>query len=63
MSRAFNFCAGPAALPETVLQRASAEMLDWHGRGMSFMEMSHRSKDVVETAAAAEALLRRLLGI
>ncbi|MEM1141053.1 MAG: 3-phosphoserine/phosphohydroxythreonine transaminase [Pseudomonadota bacterium] len=63
MSRAFNFCAGPAALPETVLQRASGEMLDWHGRGMSFMEMSHRSKDVVETAAAAEALLRRLLGI
>jgi phosphoserine aminotransferase len=47
MTRPYNFCAGPAALPDAVLERAAAEMLDWHGTGMSFMEMSHRSKDVV----------------
>ncbi|MEO0436355.1 MAG: 3-phosphoserine/phosphohydroxythreonine transaminase [Pseudomonadota bacterium] len=63
MSRSFNFCAGPAALPAAVLERASQEMLDWHGHGMSFMEMSHRSKEVVDTVAAAEASLRRLLGV
>ncbi|MEM1188637.1 MAG: 3-phosphoserine/phosphohydroxythreonine transaminase [Pseudomonadota bacterium] len=63
MTRPYNFCAGPAALPEPVLARASAEMLDWHASGMSFMEMSHRSKEVVDTVAAAEASLRRLLGI
>lgn len=63
MSRPFNFCAGPAALPEAVLARASREMLDWHGSGMSFMEMSHRSKEVVDTVEAAEARLRRLLSI
>lgn len=63
MTRPYNFCAGPAALPEPVLQRAAQEMLDWHGTGMSFMEMSHRSKDVVATVDAAEACLRRLLGI
>ena len=63
MTRPFNFCAGPAALPEPVLARASQEMLDWHGTGMSFMEMSHRSSEVVDTVAAAEATLRRLLDI
>ena len=42
MSRAYNFCAGPAALPEAVLQRAREEMLDYRGTGMSVMEMSHR---------------------
>ncbi|MEM6545878.1 MAG: 3-phosphoserine/phosphohydroxythreonine transaminase [Pseudomonadota bacterium] len=63
MSRSFNFCAGPAALPAAVLERASEEMLDWHGHGMSFMEMSHRSKEVVDTVAEAEASLRRLLGV
>ncbi|MEE4278307.1 MAG: 3-phosphoserine/phosphohydroxythreonine transaminase [Halieaceae bacterium] len=63
MTRPFNFCAGPAALPEPVLTRAAQEMLDWHGSGMSFMEMSHRSKEVIDTVAAAEATLRRLLGI
>ena len=63
MTRPYNFCAGPAVLPEAVLERAAAEMLDWHGTGMSFMEMSHRSKDVVATVEAAEAALRRLLGI
>jgi len=46
-----------------VLQRAAEEMLDWHGTGMSFMEMSHRSKDVVSTVDEAQACLRRLLGI
>ena len=44
--RAFNFCAGPAALPEAVLQRAQAELLDWQGKGLSVMEMSHRSDDL-----------------
>jgi phosphoserine aminotransferase len=43
--RVFNFSAGPAALPETVLRRAADEMLDWHGSGMSVMEMSHRGKE------------------
>ncbi|RJX33277.1 MAG: 3-phosphoserine/phosphohydroxythreonine transaminase [Oxalobacter sp.] len=43
MTRVFNFSAGPATLPEAVLQQAAAEMLDWQGRGMSVMEMSHRS--------------------
>ena len=63
MSRPWNFCAGPAALPEPVLARAAQEMLDWHGTGMSFMEMSHRSPAVVDTFADTEARLRRLLGI
>lgn len=63
MSRPWNFCAGPAALPEPVLERAAGEMSNWHDTGMSFMEMSHRSKEVVSTVEAAEASLRRLLGI
>ncbi|EAQ96786.1 3-phosphoserine/phosphohydroxythreonine transaminase [Congregibacter litoralis] len=63
MHRPYNFCAGPAALPEAVLTRAAGEMLDWHGTGMSFMEMSHRSGEVVSTVEAAESSLRRLLGI
>lgn len=63
MSRPFNFCAGPAALPEPVLERAAREMLDWHSSGMSFMEMSHRSERVVATFEAAESALRQLLGI
>lgn len=44
MARVFNFSAGPAALPEEVLQQAREEMLDWQGSGMSVMEMSHRGK-------------------
>jgi phosphoserine aminotransferase len=63
MSRVHNFCAGPAALPEVVLRRAAEEMLDWRGSGMSFMEMSHRSKPVVAFVEEAEARLRRLLGV
>ncbi len=63
MTRCYNFCAGPAALPEAVLQTARDEMLDWHGKGLSIMEMSHRSAEVVGVADAAEASLRRLLDI
>jgi phosphoserine aminotransferase len=62
MTRVFNFSAGPAALPESVLRQAAAEMLDWHGSGMSVMEMSHRGPEFTAIAAEAEALLRELLG-
>jgi len=61
--RAFNFCAGPAALPEAVLQRAQAELLDWQGRGLSVMEMSHRSEEYTAIAEKAEQDLRDLLSI
>ena len=63
MTRVFNFSAGPAALPEPVLQQAAAEMLDWHGCGMSVMEMSHRGKEFIAIAGEAEALLRELMHI
>lgn len=63
MSRKFNFCAGPAALPEAVLQQAQQEILDWHGAGMSIMEMSHRSNEFVGVASEAERDLRDLLSI
>jgi phosphoserine aminotransferase len=63
MARAFNFSAGPAALPEEVLKQAAAEMLDWHGSGTSVMEMSHRGKEFMSIAAQAEADLRELLAI
>ena len=63
MARVFNFSAGPAVLPEPVLQQAAAEMLDWHGSGMSVMEMSHRGKEFIEIHARAEADLRELMGI
>jgi len=63
MARIFNFSAGPAVMPEEVLVQASAELLDWHGAGMSVMEMSHRSKEFIGIAASAEADLRTLLGI
>lgn len=63
MSRVYNFCAGPAALPEAVLQQASEEMLDWQGRGLSVMEMSHRSSEMVAIAEQAEQDLRELMGI
>ncbi len=61
--RVFNFSAGPAVLPEEVLQQAAAEMLDWRGSGMSVMEMSHRGKEFIGIAARAEADLRALLAI
>lgn len=63
MSRSYNFCAGPAALPEPVLEIARDDMLNWHGCGLSFMEMSHRSAEVVGVAEHAERTLRKLLSI
>jgi len=63
MSRVFNFSAGPAALPETVLQQARDELLEWRDSGMSVMEMSHRGKDFMSIAAQAEADVRELMGI
>jgi len=61
--RVFNFSAGPAILPEPVLERARDEMLDWKGSGMSVMEVSHRGADFIELAARSEATLRELLGV
>jgi phosphoserine aminotransferase len=61
--RVFNFSAGPAVLPEDVLRKAAAEMLDWHGSGMSVMEMSHRGREFIGIASKAEADLRTLLAI
>ena len=63
MARVFNFSAGPAVLPETVLEQAAAEMLDWHGSGMSVMEMSHRGKEFISIHAEAEKDLRELLAV
>ena len=63
MTRAFNFCAGPAALPTAVLERAQQEMADWHGKGLSIMEMSHRSQEFVSVAEKAEQDLRDLMQI
>ncbi len=63
MSRTFNFSAGPAVLPESVLQQAAAEMLDWHGSGMSVMEMSHRGQEFMSIHADAEKDLRELLAV
>jgi phosphoserine aminotransferase len=63
MRQIFNFSAGPAVLPEEVLQQAAAEMLDWHGSGQSVMEMSHRGKEYMSIHAQAEADLRELMGI
>ncbi|MDP2006875.1 MAG: 3-phosphoserine/phosphohydroxythreonine transaminase [Rubrivivax sp.] len=63
MTRVFNFSAGPAALPESVLRQAADEMLDWHGSGMSVMEMSHRGKEFIGIADEAEALFRELLAV
>ena len=63
MGRAFNFSAGPAVMPDAVLQQAAAEMLDWHGSGMSVMEMSHRGKEFISIYEQAEADLRELLAV
>ncbi len=63
MTRIFNFSAGPAVLPEEVLKQAQAELLDWHGSGMSVMEMSHRGKEFIAIAEKAEADLRELMNI
>jgi phosphoserine aminotransferase len=63
MTKVYNFSAGPAVLPEDVLKQAQQELLDWHGSGMSVMEMSHRGKEFIGIAEKAEADLRELLGI
>ncbi len=63
MSRIYNFSAGPAALPLAVLEEVQAEMLEWNGSGASVMEVSHRGKPFMETAAQAEQDLRDLMGI
>ncbi len=63
MSRVFNFSAGPAVLPESVLQRAAGEMLDWHATGCGVMEMSHRGAAFTSILDAAERDLRELLDI
>ncbi len=63
MARVYNFSAGPAMLPEDVLQKAASEMVDYQGTGMSVMEMSHRSKAYDAIHKDAEALLRELMNI
>ncbi len=63
MARIYNFSAGPAVLPVAVLEKASAEMLDYAGSGMSIMEMSHRGKTYDNVIKGAEANLRKLMGI
>jgi phosphoserine aminotransferase len=63
MARVWNFSAGPAALPLEVLEQVRDEMLDWHGAGMSVMEMSHRGKAFGSIIESAEADLRELLGV
>lgn len=63
MGRVYNFSAGPAILPESVLREAQADMLDYKGTGMSVMEMSHRSKQFADIIETAEADLRSLMGI
>ena len=63
MSRAYNFSAGPATLPEAVLRQACDEMLEWRDAGASIVEISHRGQEFMAVAAEAEADLRALLSI
>jgi phosphoserine aminotransferase len=63
MARIYNFSAGPSMLPEEVLQQAASELFDYHGSGMSVMEMSHRSKVYEEIIHKTEALFRTVMGI
>jgi len=63
MSRIFNFSAGPAVLPEEVLVEAQTQLVDYHGSGMSIMEMSHRGKEYMAVQAEAEANIRKLLNV
>ena len=63
MARVYNFSAGPSMLPEAVLRRAQAEMLDYQGSGQSVMEMSHRSKWFDAIAVNTEAAIRRVLNV
>lgn len=63
MTHIYNFSAGPAVLPKAVLEQAASEMLDWHGSGMSVMEMSHRGPEFISIYKQAEADLRELLAV
>jgi phosphoserine aminotransferase len=63
MTRVINFSSGPATLPESVLQRAAVDMLDWQGSGMSVMEMSHRGPEFTEILAHTQSLIRSLLSV
>jgi len=63
VTQIYNFSAGPAVLPKEVLQQAAAEMLDWHGSGMSVMEMSHRGPEFISIYEAAVRDLRQLLAV
>ena len=63
MARIYNFSAGPAMLPEEVLKKAAAELLDHKGSGMSVMEMSHRGAEYKAIIETAEATLREIMGI
>ena len=63
MARVYNFSAGPSMLPESVLRRAAAEMLDYEGSGQSVMEMSHRSKTYDAIIKSCESLLREVMQI
>ena len=63
MTRTHNFSAGPAALPEPVLEQIRSDIPDWAGTGMSVMEVSHRSREFVDVAERAEFSLRKLLDI
>ena len=61
MQRVYNFSAGPSMLPESVLEQAASEMLNYNGSGMSVMEMSHRSPVYQAIIDEAEADLRKLM--
>ncbi|QFU22888.1 3-phosphoserine/phosphohydroxythreonine transaminase [Shewanella eurypsychrophilus] len=63
MSATYNFCAGPAMLPQAVMQKAQSELLDWNGLGTSVMEISHRSKEFIALTEQAEIDLRELMSI
>jgi phosphoserine aminotransferase len=63
MKRAINFNAGPAAIPQEVLEKAQADMLDWKGTGMSVMEVSHRSKEYEELHNHAQASFKEIAGM
>lgn len=59
----WNFSAGPCILPKEVLKQAQEEMMNWHGSGVSVMEMSHRSKEFIEITEKAERDFRELMGV
>ena len=63
MSAIFNFCAGPAMLPQAVMQKAQKELLNWNDQGVSVMEVSHRSKEFIALTEQAESDLRELMQI